>query len=127
MDWIFLILFGIVWAIGTPIIAIVALVRTTGVRDQNARLAAELHELRQRLEQGQAAPAEVPASPPSLPPPLVEEVAPPAEPAPTSELAPEPVPPLPPQWVEPAAPAATSEPAAPAAPAASGSSEVHAR
>ena len=36
MDEVLLILFGIAWAIGTPIIAIVALVRTRRLRDQNA-------------------------------------------------------------------------------------------
>jgi len=42
VDEIFLILLGIAWALGTPLIAIVALVRTAGLRAQNERLAADL-------------------------------------------------------------------------------------
>jgi uncharacterized membrane protein len=106
VDWVFLILFGVVWAIGTPIIAIVALVRVTGMRDQNARLAAEIRALRQQIEQGQQPSTASPSSP-TLPPPLVDQSAPIEPPAvpPTPETVPppEPAPPLPPQWVEPAA------------------------
>ena len=42
MDEVFLILLGIAWAIGTPILAIVALARTSRLRSQNERLAADL-------------------------------------------------------------------------------------
>ena len=35
VERVFLILFGIVWAIGTPIVALVALVRTSSLRDEN--------------------------------------------------------------------------------------------
>ena len=42
MDEIFLILLGIAWAVGTPIIAIVALVRTGRLREQNERLIGEV-------------------------------------------------------------------------------------
>ena len=46
MEEIFLILVGIAWALGTPLIAIMALVRTSGLRRQNDRLASELAALR---------------------------------------------------------------------------------
>ena len=64
MEEIFLGLFAIAWAIGTPIIAIVALVRTSRLREMNERLTAEVALLRR---QGVA--AEV------LPPPFVAEPA----------------------------------------------------
>ena len=44
MEDIFLILVGIAWAVGTPIIAIVALVQTSRLRRQ---LTTELEQLRQ--------------------------------------------------------------------------------
>ena len=50
MEEIFLILVGIAWAVGTPIIAIVALVRTSRLRDQNERLTADLARLKRLLE-----------------------------------------------------------------------------
>lgn len=100
MDEIFLILVGIAWALGTPLIAIIALVRTSGIRAQNDRLAAELAALRRQLAAAgevalpaaiQAAPVEVapfeapPAEglvpPPPAPPFVVEPETPPqAEP-----------------------------------------------
>lgn len=46
MEEIFLILVGIAWALGTPLIAIIALVRTSGLRAQNERLASDLASLR---------------------------------------------------------------------------------
>lgn len=49
MEEIFLILVGIAWALGTPLIAIVALVRTSGIRAQNDRLASELAAIRRQL------------------------------------------------------------------------------
>lgn len=49
MEEIFLILVGIAWALGTPLIAILALVRTSGLRRQNDRLASELVALRRQL------------------------------------------------------------------------------
>lgn len=72
MDEIFLILLGIAWAVGTPIIAIVALVRTGRLRDQNERLTADLARLKRQLAEA------------SLPPPFVdrpepEAVAPPPQ------------------------------------------------
>ncbi|MFI5000681.1 MAG: DUF2339 domain-containing protein [Reyranellales bacterium] len=88
MDEIFLILLAIAWAIGTPILAIVALVKTSGLRERNDRLAAEITQIRQQIGQAppvQAAaetlPPPLPAPPETLPPPFVAEpVAPPAEP-----------------------------------------------
>ncbi len=95
MEDIFLILVGIAWAVGTPIIAIVALVRTGRLRDQNERLTADLARLKRQLAEA------------SLPPPFVEQPAaeaavPPSEPLPDSR--PEPVsepPPAPPFEPEP--------------------------
>ena len=55
MEEIFLILLGIVWAVGTPIIAIVALVRTLRLRDQNERLTADLAQLNQAVAAAKAA------------------------------------------------------------------------
>ena len=52
MDEVLLIAIGIGWAVGTPILAIVALVRTGGLRAENARLAAEIAALRRQIEQG---------------------------------------------------------------------------
>lgn len=49
MEEIFFILIGIAWALGTPLIAIVALVRTSGLREQNERLVAELAAIRRQL------------------------------------------------------------------------------
>lgn len=64
-----MILFGIAWAVGTPIVALVALVRSGNVRAENLRLAGEIAALRRQVEQGV-----VPAPP---------------EPAPDAALAPE--------------------------------------
>jgi uncharacterized membrane protein len=49
VEEIFLILVGIAWALGTPLIAILALVRTSGLRRQNDRLVSELAALRRQL------------------------------------------------------------------------------
>jgi len=49
VEEIFLILVGIAWALGTPLIAIIALVRTSGLRAQNDRLASDLASLRREL------------------------------------------------------------------------------
>lgn len=93
MEEIFLILVGIAWALGTPLIAIMALVRTSGLRRQNDRLASELAGLRRQFaETGgrplpppieaapfPAAPAEAVVPPPPAPP-FVPETEPRAEP-----------------------------------------------
>ena len=63
MEEIFLILIGIAWAVGTPIVAIVALVRTSRLRDQNERLIADLARLKRQMAEA------------ALPPPLVSEPA----------------------------------------------------
>jgi uncharacterized membrane protein len=97
VEEIFLILVGIAWAVGTPIVAIVALVRTVRLRDQNDRLTADLARLKRQM-------AEAPLPPPFVDQPAAEAVAPPAE-APPAEALPEPVsepPPAPPFEPEPA-------------------------
>jgi uncharacterized membrane protein len=80
VEEIFFILVGIAWALGTPLIAIMALVRTSGLRAQNDRLASDLASLRRELAE---------ASRQSLPPPLQAE---PADPASTEATPPEAVP-----------------------------------
>ena len=89
MEWVFLILIGIVWAIGTPIVALIALARTSSLRDENARLAAEFANLRRQIGEG-AAPVAAPPVP--APVPAVEEAAlpPPFEPEPAVEAPPAP-------------------------------------
>jgi hypothetical protein len=78
LDYVFLILLGLAWAVGTPIVAIIALARTSGLRDQNARLAAEIAALRRQIDEKSPAAEfeEAPATEPSveaaaLPPPFV--------------------------------------------------------
>ena len=79
MEEIFLILVGIAWALGTPLIAIVALVRTSGIRAQNDRLASELAALRRQISatdvppllpsvEAAALPVEAVVPPPPAPP-----------------------------------------------------------
>ncbi len=86
MEEIFLILVGIAWALGTPLIAIMALVRTSGLRAQNERLAADLAALRREIATAGAQPVLPPlAAPPFVPelepePKLVPETPPQAEP-----------------------------------------------
>ncbi|HKH68676.1 MAG TPA: DUF2339 domain-containing protein, partial [Reyranella sp.] len=100
MEEIFLILVGIAWAVGTPIIAIVALVRTSRLRDQNEQLTADLARLKRQMAETAALP------PPLVDEPVAEAVAPP--PAPPFE--PEPVAVL--EATLPAAPAQPWEPVA---------------
>ncbi len=85
MDEILLILLGIAWALGTPLIAIVALVRTARLRDQNERLAVDLARLKRQMAE---------AAPLPLPPPfelpageLLSPPAPPFETEPVPETA----------------------------------------
>lgn len=82
MDYVLLILLGLAWALGTPLVAIVALVRTSSLRGENARLAAELAALRRQVE-AQPAPLAPEAS---LPAP--EAAAPSLEEGPTASLPP---------------------------------------
>jgi uncharacterized membrane protein len=100
LEWVALIVLGLVWAIGTPIIALIALVRTSGLRDENRRLAAEIASLRQLAGQGIAEAAPPAAEPAVLPPPVVEEqtLPPPFEPEPAAEAPPVPA------WQSPAPP-----------------------
>ncbi len=71
MDEILLILLAIAWALGTPILAIMALVRTSGLREQNAKLGSEIAQLRQQIGSGTVVVAAAPE--PALPPPFVAE------------------------------------------------------
>ncbi|HSH99021.1 MAG TPA: DUF2339 domain-containing protein [Reyranella sp.] len=80
MDEVLLILLGIAWAIGTPVVAIVALVKTSGIRGENLRLAGEIAALRRRIEEG----------PVFVPPPVLPEPTPEPPPAPEPAPAPEP-------------------------------------
>ena len=76
-----LILLGLAWAIGTPVIAIVALVKASGLRDETQRLAAELAALRRQMA----------ATPEPLPPPFeapAAEISPPPLEAPATEIPP---------------------------------------
>jgi uncharacterized membrane protein len=102
---------GIVWAIGTPIVALLALARTSSLRDENARLAIELANLRRQIGEG-AAPAAESAAPIAAPPPPI--AAPPA-PAPVVEEATLPPPFTPEPTVEapPSPPAPAWQPPAP--------------
>ncbi len=89
MEEIFLILVGIAWALGTPLIAIMALVRTSGLRAQNERLGSELAALRRQL----AATAAQPVPPTAEARPVLErlvEAAVPPPPAPPFVPEPEP-------------------------------------
>jgi uncharacterized membrane protein len=75
VDEILLILLGIAWAIGTPLIAIMALVRASGQRSEIERLSSELAAVRRQMAETSNAAA--------LPPPFeapVAEIPPPFEP-----------------------------------------------
>lgn len=86
-------LIAIAWALGTPVLAIVAMVRASSAREQSARLADEIAALRRLIAQGGVATlppleaelqpqpaAELEAQPAPSPPPT-EELPPPFEPA----------------------------------------------
>lgn len=91
MEEIFFILIGIAWALGTPLIAIIALVRTSGLRAQNERLASELVAVRRQLAGGEVLPP--PFAAPAVEPPTVpvEAMPPPGVPfEPQPETPPEP-------------------------------------
>lgn len=101
MEYVFLILIGIVWALGTPIIAIVALARTSSLREQNERLIGEVAQLRRQMAEASLPPPFVdePAAEPALPaaaepsaPAVVPPPAPPFEPEPVVETVPAPAP-----------------------------------
>jgi uncharacterized membrane protein len=111
-DWVLPILLLIVWAVGTPIIAIVALVKVSRVREQNEQLARQIFELRQRIgtapavsaapiaAEPQPAVEAAPALPPSLEvpaPPVVESAVAETSPAPAVP----PSAPLPPPFAAP--------------------------
>ncbi|WP_020695341.1 DUF2339 domain-containing protein [Reyranella massiliensis] len=93
MEEIFLILIGIAWALGTPLIAIIALVRTSSLRAQNERLASELAGIKRQLVAGEALPPPFAASavePPTIP---IEAMPPPGAPfEPDTQPEPETVP-----------------------------------
>ncbi len=100
MEYVFLILFVAALVLGGPIMAIVALARTAGQRDQIAQLSAEISLLRRQLEQGRAAEPLPPsfeaerASEPVAPLPPPFEATGDPEPSPEPLLAPAPVMPL---------------------------------
>ena len=86
MEYVFLVLFGIAWAVGTPIVAIVALARTSRLREQNDRLIADVARLRRQM-------AETALPPPFVEPPAAEVATPPPAPPveqPAVEIAPAP-------------------------------------
>ena len=94
MEEIFLILVGIAWALGTPLIAIMALVRTSGIRAQNDRLASELAALRRQMSAAgapplppsvEAAPFPATAIETAVPPPPAPPFVPEPEPEPQAE------------------------------------------
>ncbi|MGE4077123.1 MAG: DUF2339 domain-containing protein [Reyranella sp.] len=105
MDEVLLILLAIAWAIGTPILAIVAVVRTSTLRRQNEQLVAEFAALKRQLTSGGTA----------LPPAFAEQA--PASSAPPPQAEPAAAPPAPP--FEPSAPPIEAPAAAPAAEGAS--------
>src|SRR5712664_2907188 len=106
MDEIGLILLGIAWAIGTPIVALVALVRTSRLSTDNDRLGREVAALRAHLAAGggafatpplverapvepaaaEAAPFEVPVAEPVVAPPPVPVFEPMPAPPPAAPL-----------------------------------------
>jgi uncharacterized membrane protein len=99
-------LFALVWAIGTPIVAIVALVRTGSLSRDNERLLREVAALRRQISSvGEAAPALLPSPAPQTEP-VTEPVIEPA-PEPPADALPPPfdaaVPPPAPVWESPAA------------------------
>jgi uncharacterized membrane protein len=100
VEEIFLILVGIAWAVGTPVIAIAALVRTSRLRAQNERLAGDLARLKRQVAEA------------ALPPPFAEPAA-VEPPAPAVEIVPPPAPPFEPE-------PASSPPVPVAAPAEAG-------
>ncbi|SKA36753.1 Uncharacterized membrane protein [Enhydrobacter aerosaccus] len=98
MDYVLLILLGLAWALGTPLIAIIALARTSSLRDENRRLAADLAALRRQVGE-----RPVPAAPEAALPAEVgtieqreqaPELPPPFEPAVPAEVEVEPAPPV---------------------------------
>lgn len=91
MEEIFLVLIGIAWALGTPLIAIIALVRTSSLRGQNERLTSELAAIRRQLAAGEALPPPFTAPAAELPPAIVEAMPPPSAPF-EPETLPEPAP-----------------------------------
>jgi uncharacterized membrane protein len=74
LEYVLLILLGLAWALGTPVVALVALARTSSLRDQNVRLVAEVAALRRQV--GQQPPSQ-PEEQAAAPPP--EAIAPPSE------------------------------------------------
>lgn len=106
MEEVFLILLAIVWAIGTPIIAIVALVRTGRLSAENARLLDDVAKLKRQMAEG------------TLPPPPVEQPA--AVQAPVEQpvaIVPPPAPPFEPASEPQLPPPLQLEPEAPPVPA----------
>lgn len=84
MEEIFLILVGIAWALGTPLTAIAALVRTSRLRAQNEQLVADVARLKRQMAEATLPPPFVgaPAGQPVPAPAIDEAPAPPFEPLP---------------------------------------------
>ncbi len=85
MEWALLIIVAVAWLIGTPIVAIVALIRARDAVARSERLAAEVADLRQRLTQQGEIETDTARVAPAEPTPVVES---------TPEVAPEPAPPI---------------------------------
>ncbi|WP_425066258.1 DUF2339 domain-containing protein [Reyranella sp.] len=120
MEEIFLILVGIAWALGTPLIAIIALVRTSGLRAQNDRLASDLASLRRELAAAgrQSVPPPLGVASPEVTPHEATPVEASVPPPPAPPFVPEPEPPIAPPPVEPEAIVIGADlPASPASPA----------
>ena len=66
MEDLFLILVGLAWALGTPLLAIVALVRTQRLHRENERLAADVALLRRRLSEAALPPPFAASAPGSV-------------------------------------------------------------
>ncbi len=81
VDDILLALVAIAWAVGTPLLAIFALVRASRARVQAERLAAELAALKRQIAQPAALPLPFEAPAAALPPPFEPEAVPALEPA----------------------------------------------
>ncbi len=93
MEEVFLILVAIAWALGTPLIAIVALVRTSKLGADNARLLDDVARLKRQVAEAALPP---PPSAPSLADPVPAAPAVAIIPPPAPPFEPEPEPQLPP-------------------------------
>jgi uncharacterized membrane protein len=123
VEYVLFIVLAIAWAIGTPIMAIVALSRTSRLREQNDRLVDDVARLKRQMAEAAPPPrlaaepvVEAALPPPLAPEPVVEAAPPPLVSEPVAEAV-TPPPPAPPFEPEPdaAAPAAPAQPWQPVA------------